>query len=219
MKRSRPAKSKGGKQPPGIGDEVTGEEARNLKTMIESGGVAALDYTQVLRVIKADKPCEGLYSKSCKVRAAAAGLVVPPIAHAWVPCHSLHTLAAVSTCPAASSILCSIHAIFAAAPALPYPSRSPRLRPPLCRQPPIAGQGRQPQLPVQPAARARRLPPAGAVGQGGRRAGHAGPRAQRHQARGGCRWSPRISFRRHWATAVLVMHSLAKAHVLHGLGM
>ncbi|KAI3431674.1 hypothetical protein D9Q98_004721 [Chlorella vulgaris] len=60
MKRSRPVKGKG---KPDSGD-LLGEEARSLKALIDTSG--ALTTVDVLRVLKADKPCEGLYSKSCK---------------------------------------------------------------------------------------------------------------------------------------------------------
>jgi hypothetical protein len=61
MKRSRPLKGKGKPD----SDELLGEEARSLKALIDTSG--ALTTVDVLRVLKADKPCEGLYSKSCKV--------------------------------------------------------------------------------------------------------------------------------------------------------
>ncbi len=72
-------------------DEVNGEEAAALKALLESGTgpLGGLTDAQVLRVLKADKLCEELYSKACKVRfwgrsrgAAAGTATVPPAT--WV---------------------------------------------------------------------------------------------------------------------------------------
>lgn len=56
-------------------DEVNGEEAAALKALLESGTgqLGGLTDSQVLRVLKANKPCEGLYSKACKVRSSCFG--------------------------------------------------------------------------------------------------------------------------------------------------
>ncbi|PSC68725.1 ubiquitin carboxyl-terminal hydrolase 26 [Micractinium conductrix] len=63
-----PKRVKGKPQPLPSEQEVGGEEAQRLKAAIEAGGgsLEALQPAQLLRVLKADKPCEGLYSKACK---------------------------------------------------------------------------------------------------------------------------------------------------------
>jgi hypothetical protein len=69
MKRARPGKSKG-KQPAAGDGELGFEEARELQAVITSGG--RLSDGELLRVLKADKPCEALYSKACKASEGAA---------------------------------------------------------------------------------------------------------------------------------------------------
>lgn len=64
------ARGKKGRTSTSGSDEVNGEEAAALKALLESGTgqLGGLTDGQVLRVLKADKPCEELYSKACKVR-------------------------------------------------------------------------------------------------------------------------------------------------------
>jgi hypothetical protein len=45
---------------------ISGAEALQLKAKLEAG--EQLEDSTLLRLLKADKPCEGLYSKACKVR-------------------------------------------------------------------------------------------------------------------------------------------------------
>lgn len=86
MKRSRPGKAKGGKGGAGASSELTGEEARSLKALVDTTG--SLSDADVLRVVKADKPCEGLYSKACKVGSPHRRLLPPPALHFLLQCMS-----------------------------------------------------------------------------------------------------------------------------------
>ncbi|KAL4440027.1 hypothetical protein ABPG75_003028 [Micractinium tetrahymenae] len=65
------ARSKKARTSTGGSDEVNGEEAAALKALLETGTgpLGGLTDAQVLRVLKADNPCEGLYSKACKSKA------------------------------------------------------------------------------------------------------------------------------------------------------
>jgi hypothetical protein len=86
MKRARPGKSKGKQAASGDG-ELGFEEARELQSVIASGG--RLSDSELLRVLKADKPCETLYSKACKASQGpplAAAQVLPPAAAAGGSC-------------------------------------------------------------------------------------------------------------------------------------
>lgn len=46
--------------------EITGAQAQRLKQKLEAK--AKLDEATLLKLLKSDKPCEGLYSKACKVQ-------------------------------------------------------------------------------------------------------------------------------------------------------
>ena len=45
---------------------ITGSEALRLKAALDAG--QTLDDETLLKLLHADVPCEGLYSKACKVR-------------------------------------------------------------------------------------------------------------------------------------------------------
>ena len=71
MKRGRAGKAKAGKQnAPAATEPLAGEEAQRLKALIESAdGVHTLGGEELLRALKADRPCD---AKSCKVGGGAA---------------------------------------------------------------------------------------------------------------------------------------------------
>lgn len=74
MKRSRVGKAKAAGKGPQASEPLAGDEAQRLRAIIESAeGVHTLGGEELLRALKADRPCD---SKSCKVGgggAAAAG--------------------------------------------------------------------------------------------------------------------------------------------------
>ena len=61
-KRKGPSK---GKPEQEAGGGITGAEALQLKQALQSGHT--LDDDTILTLLKADVPCEGLFSKACKV--------------------------------------------------------------------------------------------------------------------------------------------------------
>ena len=66
-KRKSAAKAKSEEAP-----IITGAQALQLKTALDAG--QPLDDETLLALLHADKPCEGLYSKACKVRALAISI-------------------------------------------------------------------------------------------------------------------------------------------------
>ena len=66
MKRSAPGRGKGKQQQAAGQDDLTGAQAAILRSTLEQTGM--LPDEDVLRLLKADRACEGLYNKSCKVR-------------------------------------------------------------------------------------------------------------------------------------------------------
>ena len=65
MKRSRAGKGKAAGKGPQAVEPLAGDEAQRLKALIESAdGVHTLEGDDLLRALKADRPCD---SKSCKV--------------------------------------------------------------------------------------------------------------------------------------------------------
>ena len=53
------------KKDEGDGEPIGGAEAMRLKAQLKDG---QLDDDKLLELLKANVPCDGLYSKSCKVR-------------------------------------------------------------------------------------------------------------------------------------------------------
>ncbi len=61
-----PKRKPTGKGKPEAEKIITGEEALEFKATLDAG--QPLDDATLLKLLHADKPCEGLYSKACKVR-------------------------------------------------------------------------------------------------------------------------------------------------------
>ncbi len=71
MKRSRAGKAKAAGKGPQAVEPLAGEEAQRLRALIESAeGVHTLGGEELLRALKADRPCD---SKSCKVGGGSGG--------------------------------------------------------------------------------------------------------------------------------------------------
>ena len=71
MKRSRAGKAKAAGKGPQATEPLAGDEAQRLKALIESAeGVHTLGGEELLRALKADRPCD---SKSCKVGGGSGG--------------------------------------------------------------------------------------------------------------------------------------------------
>ena len=71
MKRSRVGKAKAAGKGPQATEPLAGDEAQRLKALIESAeGVHTLGGEELLRALKADRPCD---SKSCKVGGVGGG--------------------------------------------------------------------------------------------------------------------------------------------------
>ena len=66
MKRSAAGRGKARQQHAAGEDDLTGAQAAILRSTLEQTGM--LPDEDVLRLLNADRTCEGLYSKSCKVR-------------------------------------------------------------------------------------------------------------------------------------------------------